>query len=164
MALVLIALDHFSGQRNIGPTPDDAERDLARLVREMQTEINKIEAGIIGPDDASRGHMQAVAATATDVVMIAPAAGQITIAQAVAGTAANAGESMDCDVQINGVSALSAAIPLDNAAGTNVQTSPLGAAVTFAQGDLISVVRTYVAGGGAAPMADTLVDIGYRLD
>jgi hypothetical protein len=164
MALVLIALDHFSGQRNIGPTPDDTERDLARLVREMQTEINNIEAGIVGPDDASRGHMQATAATATDVFMIAPAAGQITIAQAAAETGAAAGEDMQIDVLINGVSALSAPIPLDNAAGTAVQTSALGAAVTFAQGDKISVERTYTAGGGPAPMLNTLVDIGYRLD
>ena len=41
--ITLIALDHFFGNRNLTPLPDDTARDLARLVREMQSEINAVE-------------------------------------------------------------------------------------------------------------------------
>lgn len=36
MSKALIALDHFTGQRNITPTPDTTQSDLARLIREQQ--------------------------------------------------------------------------------------------------------------------------------
>jgi hypothetical protein len=36
MTIPLIDLGHFSGQQNIAPTPDDGQRDLARLIIELQ--------------------------------------------------------------------------------------------------------------------------------
>lgn len=40
MAIELIDNDHFDGQRNISPSSDSDVRDLAKLVREMQSAIN----------------------------------------------------------------------------------------------------------------------------
>ena len=51
----LIALDHFFGNRNLTPLPDSNSRDLARLVREMQTAVNEVEGAdpkYVAIDDA----------------------------------------------------------------------------------------------------------------
>jgi hypothetical protein len=104
--------------------------------------------------------LQAVAATATTTLFIAPAAGTIKGLLAVAGTAAAAGESMTCDVQIGGVTALTSVATLDDAAGTTAQTAVVNAAADdFVAGNVITVVRTYVAGGGPTPMANTVVSV-----
>ena len=164
MTITLIPLDHFSGGAALTVQPGrDDTRSLVELIREIQTEINNIEAGVVGDDSASRGSIQVTAASDDDCFFIAPADGEITSVQAVAGTAAAAGESMDCDVEIGGATCLSAPITLDDAAGTTVQAGTLGAGVAFSAGDKISAVRTYVAGCGPTPMLDTLIDIGYKL-
>jgi hypothetical protein len=114
---------------------------------------------------ASLVDLQAVAATATVTVMLAPGAGRITALRAVPGAAAAAGESMTCDVQIGGVTALSAVATIDNASGLNVVTGTVNAAAnTIAAGDVITIVRTYVPGGGPTPIVNTVVDVAYELD
>lgn len=164
MALVLIENDHFSGGRNEQPTPDVDKRDLAKLVIEIQEEINKIESGIIGPDDASRGHSQAAPATANDLTMIAPAAGVITVVQAAPTVAAAVGESMSVNVEINGAPVMSVAAVIDDTTALNVVEGAIDLPAVFAKGDKITVDRVYAAGGAPTPITDTLVDIGYRLD
>lgn len=113
---------------------------------------------------ASLVHLQAVAATATDTVMLAPGAGNITALRAVPGAAAAAGESMTCDVQIGGVTALSAVATIDNASGLNVVAGTVDlAADDFVAGDVITIVRTYAAGGAPTPIVNTVVDVAYEL-
>jgi len=150
-----IPLDHFSGQRNIAPELGYGDpQDLARLIRGLQ-----------GAAGARASSYQATAATAAEVVMIAPAAGFIESVKAVAGAGAAAGESLTVDVKINGTTVLTAAIVLDAAAGTDVKSGTLdSAAIEFAADDLISVERTYVAGGGPTPIVNSLVDVFYTLD
>ncbi len=158
MSITLIELDHFTGQRNTTPTPDNTARDLARVLRELQGMANDLQS--IGAGHATSA--QAVAATAEETVMIAPSAGVIRSVKAVAGTTAAAGESMTVDVKINGTTVLTGVVTLDDTAGTTVQSGTLDSlAIAFAENDLITVARTYTAGGGPTPMANTLVDVVY---
>jgi len=107
--------------------------------------------------------LQGAAATATVTKFIASAAGKINSVKALAGTAAAAGESMTVDVRINGVSCLTSAITIDDSSGTSVEDGAIDtAANTLAADDVVDIVRTYTAGGGPTPMADTLVSIGYE--
>ena len=146
--------DHFSGQRNIAPEPDPNALDLAHLLQKLQANA-----------DGRISSHQTAAATLVENKMIAQAAGTITGVQAVAGTAAAAGESMNVDVKIGGTTVLSATLTIDNSSGTTVQNGTLdSAAVDFAAGDVISIERTYTAGGGPTPMANTLVEVAYSLD
>ena len=154
--ITLIELDHFTGQRNIAPDPDDTARDLARLIRELQ--------GAGNANDGRASSYQVTAATLAQNEMIAPGPGSITAVKAVADVAAAAGESMTVDVKINGVTVLTAVVTLDDSAGTDVQSGSLDTAVAFVEDDLISIERTYTAGGGPTPMTDTLVDVYFQLD
>ncbi len=156
MPITLVNLDHFTGQRNITPDPDENARDLARLIRELQ--------GAGNANDGRASSKQVTAATLAENEMIASGAGSITSVKALAAVAAASGESMDVDVKINGTTVLTAAITLDDTAGTDVQSGTLDAAVAFVADDLIQVERTYTAGGGPTPMTDTLVEIGFALD
>lgn len=54
----LIGTKYFSGQRNIAPSPDASDRDLAVLIRELQTAANaaaaatgKVANNYVGIDD-----------------------------------------------------------------------------------------------------------------
>jgi hypothetical protein len=244
-AIVQIEADHFTGQQNIAASPVTAERDLAKLIIELQAQQAVADshvlstsnphtvtlaqlgldqpfdykgsvtlaadfptaaavetgwfytvAGNVTDNDATKTntglsfiagdeivwdgttwvtlgrakpgnivHEQAVAATLTSQMMIAPAGGSITSLQAFAGTAAAAGESMTVDVTINGVTALSAVATIDDAATTTVVEGTIDAAANdFVRGDVIAIVRTYVAGGGPTPMADTVVSVAYELN
>ena len=111
------------------------------------------------------GHVnakQAVPASATVHAFIAPATGTIQYVASKAGTGAGAGESSSLDVQIGGVSCLTGAIVVDQAAGTNVVAGTIDAAADdIAAGDVVTVVNTYVAGGGG--QADLEFDIHFKL-
>lgn len=47
----LIDADHFSGQRNIMPTPEVNVRDLADILRELQGDVNKVAPTYVAIDD-----------------------------------------------------------------------------------------------------------------
>lgn len=117
------------------------------------------------PTPGTEHHEQAVAATASDHAFIAPGAGRITAVQGFPGAAAAAGESMTIDAHIGGVSALTAVGTIDNASGLTVVAGTIDpAANTFAQGDVITFERTYVAGGGPTPIVNSVMEISYVLD
>jgi len=68
-----------------------------------------------------------------------------------------AGEDMVFDVQVNGVSILSATPQLTNAATTTTGlydflSLVVAASSSIKVGDIVSVVRTYTAGGGPTPI------------
>jgi len=106
---------------------------------------------------------QAAAATATTFAFMAMRAGKINDVIAVAETAAAAGEDMAIDVQINGATCLTSAIVLDDSAGTTAQVGTVDtAANTLARGDIVTIVRTYTAGGAPTPMANTHCGIAWE--
>ena len=61
MARDTIGLDHFSGGKNITPTPDDGVDDLAKLLREQQQDAK----AHVAVDDTGSPY----AALATDVII-----------------------------------------------------------------------------------------------
>ena len=106
---------------------------------------------------------QAAASTETTFAFLALRAGAINDVIAVAETAAAAGEDMAIDVQINGVTCLTSAIVLDDTAGTTPQVGTVDtAANTLARGDIVTIVRTYTAGGAPTPMANTHCGIAWE--
>jgi hypothetical protein len=109
---------------------------------------------------------QAVAATASFFIMIAPSAGRIIALKARAGAGAAAGESLVVDVHEGGVSMMTTPVTLDNAAGTNVQTGTVdaGAPGAMAVNNIITWELTYVAGGGPTPIVDSEYTAEFRLD
>jgi hypothetical protein len=119
---------------------------------------------------AARFHLdsrQLAAASETLRVFRALAPGRIVACAAETGTVAAAGESMTFDVQIAAATALAGLITVDNAIAADTPVAGVmgaGAVPEFAAGEMISVVRTYVAGGGATPMRDTVVDIMVQYD
>lgn len=121
----------------------------------------------IGAGRSHEDSRQLAAASETLRVFRPLEAGRIIRVTAETGTVAAAGESMTFDVQIAGVTALTGVITIDN---TVVIDTPVpgvlgaGAIAQFAGGELITVVRTYVPGGGATPMRDTVVDIEVQID
>lgn len=107
--------------------------------------------------------LQAVAADATTNSFIAPAAGTILGVYAKSGATAAVGESMTFDVQIAGVTCLTAPISIAPAQTTVAQAGTLAAAVSFTAGQVITIIRDYTAGGGPTPMVNTLVSIFAQL-
>lgn len=107
---------------------------------------------------------QSGATTDTLRVVRASTSGVISAAYAEVGTAAAAGESMTFDVQIKGVSCLTGLITIDS---TTVIDTPVPGVIdvtanSYVAGDLISVVRVYVPGGGPSPMKDTVCGIQLK--
>ncbi|MFA5750609.1 MAG: DUF1565 domain-containing protein, partial [Candidatus Shapirobacteria bacterium] len=103
---------------------------------------------------------QHTAAGETLRVFRALRAGRIIGVTAEVGTAAAVGESMTFDVEINGVTCLTAVITIDSVIAIDTPVAGvLAAAVNFAAGNLVRVVRAYVPGVGPTPMLDTVVDI-----
>ncbi len=124
---------------------------------------------------AGRSHMdsrQGAAATETIRTFRAIAPGTIIGVTAEDGVVAAAAESMTLDVQIvpagggAGVSCLTAPVTLDNAVPIDTPVAGVldPAAVAFATGDLVAVVRTYVPGGAPTPMSATVCDIELQFD
>jgi len=152
-AIIEIPDGHFSGQRSITHENGGSDtRSLEQLIQELQRSAN---AG-----GAAANSQQAVAATLVEAAFIAVADGEISAVKAFAGTAAAAGESMAVDVKINGVTCLSTPLVLDDTSGTDVQDGALDSlAVGLQEGDKVTIERTYTAGGGPTPMADTLVTV-----
>lgn len=95
---------------------------------------------------------------------IAPAAGTILSAAAALGTGCAAGQTVTIDVQIAGVTCLTAPYVIANADGTNVVQGVIAAspACDFAAGELITVIWTEANGGGPTA-ADLFHSIGWRL-
>lgn len=167
MTITLISTDHFSGQRNIAPEANASIRDLAKLIREVQTDVNAANASLTGAMTLETiTSKQATAATETETVLIAPEAGTIEKLQAFSGATAAADESMTIDIKINGTSALTTVITLDAAAESDVQSAVIDATKkTFAAGDKITIVRTYTA-GTPTPIVNTVATatLKYSLD
>jgi hypothetical protein len=139
-------------------------RNAAGAVQNVGAEAAAGAAARVAGED-----YQAVAATATSRVFRAMRAGTIEEFNASADNAAGlpaAGESMTLDILINGAPVLTTPILIDDtyvAAGTVVVGAINAAAKAFVRGDLIEIVRTYVAGGGATPLVDTYAQYGIKL-
>lgn len=132
----------------------------------VELRVARTRLDTIGAGRQMSESYQLAAATETLRVYRALEAGQILRVAAEVGTAAAAGESMTLDVEIAGVSCLTAPITIDD---TTVIDTPVAGvvnplAVAFAAGDLIRVVRTYVAGVGPTPMQDTVATIETQTD
>jgi len=156
-AITEISAGHFSGAKAItGERAGEDTRSLEDLIRELQTAVNS--GGIVPVTDDQR-----TAATETRTAFIAPADGEIIGCAAYPQAGAAAGESETVDIQIGGVSALTAVITLDDTTGTNLVVGALNpAAVAFAQGDIVTIVRTYVAGGAPTPMTGIAATVAAR--
>lgn len=135
-------------------------------VRNAAGLVLDLTAGALSGTDA-RSLMevtQAAAATATKRAFRALTDGAIREVAAEVGTVAAAGESLSIDITIGGTSALTAPIVIDDSVAIN--TPVVGvvdvAANEYAAGELIEVSFTYTAGGGATPMADTIVGLGVQ--
>jgi hypothetical protein len=99
---------------------------------------------------------QAVAATATDVQVI-DVSGKVQALSVVVGTLPAAGESLTVDVHKNGVTILTTPAVLDNTMTNKLRALTPVANTSFAVGDRVSVIRTYAAGGGPAPIGPSKV-------
>lgn len=100
---------------------------------------------------------QAVAATLSDV-MVVDVGGQIQALTAIIGATPAAGESLVVDVLRNGVSILSAPYTFSNALpGKVVRDLVPVAGTTIVIGDVITINRTYTAGGGPTPIGPSRV-------
>ncbi len=94
---------------------------------------------------------------------IAPAAGTILAVYAKLGTGCAAGQTVDVDVQIAGVTALTGAAQLDNGDGTTAIAGSVDAAADdFTAGQLITVLNTEANGGGPTA-SDLTVTVAWRL-
>jgi len=156
-AITEISVGHFSGGMAItGERAGEDIRSLEELIRELQQAKN---SGAI----SQVADFQDTAAT-LNRGYIAASDGEIASVQAFAEVTAAAGEDMAVDITINGVTALTGAISIDNAAGILVQDGTLDpAAIAFLKGDKIAVDRVYTPGGAPTPMTGTSVAVGLRL-
>lgn len=156
------AYDLICVQLTAGPATYGWTTVTGREVRGSTARLAAIGAGRSQEDSR-----QLAAASETLRVFRALAAGRIVACAAETGTVAAAGESMTFDVQIAGVTALTGVITIDDTVAIDTPVAGVvgaGAVAEFAAGELVSVVRTYVAGGGPTPMRDTVVDIEVQFD
>ena len=160
MTITLVPEGHFSGQRAIANAPSGEDtRDLRTILNELIVAANVADPGFQVTSE------QTTAATLTDTVLVAPQAGIIASFMAIAATTAASGESMVCDIKINGTTALTTTADLDDAAGTTATPGVVdAAAAAFVAGDVITIVRTYTAGGGPTPMLNTTLTAGISFD
>ena len=137
-----------------------AADDSVRIRSQAGGELN-ISKRLIGAGRSQMDSRQIAASTETLRLFRALAAGKIVSVAAETGVVAAAAESMTFDVEIGGVTCLTGVITIDDT--VVIDTPEAGvvntAANTFAAGDLIRVVRTYVAGGAPTPMSSTVVDV-----
>jgi len=89
---------------------------------------------------------------------IATERGEVSKVVSSVGTGCAAGQTVDVDVRINGVTCLSAAIQHNSGSGTTTQTGTLAAARYVASGDVVTIVYTKANGGGPTA-ADLLVTV-----
>lgn len=154
-AINSIAFDHFSGGRAITHQPSgDDDRSLEDILNEL---IGAINGGAVSQTTS----VQKVAATEEEALFIAPANGEITYVAAKPDVAAAAGESMTLDVQVNGATVLTVVVTLNDTTGTTTQVGTLIGDPSFSQDDVITVERTYVA-GGAPTMTVTTLTAGVK--
>ena len=80
------------------------------------------------------------------------------------GDLAAAGESMSIELLIDGVTALTGPVVIDDTIALDTPVAGVidPTANTFAAGSKIEIVRTYVAGGGPTPMAATDATVALR--
>lgn len=137
----------------------------ARMRLQSGVEINVSDC-LLNPGRSQMDSRQGAAATETIRTFRAIAPGTIIGVTAEDGVVAAAAESMTVDVKIAGVSCLVAPITLDNAVPIDTPVAGVlaPAAVAFAAGDLVTVVRTYVPGGAPTPMSATVCDIEVQFD
>ena len=156
-AITEISVGHFSGAKAVtGERAGEDTRSLEELIRELQQAKN---SGAI----SQLVDFQDTAAT-LNRGYVAAADGEIVSAQAFAEVTAAAGEDMAIDITINGTTALTGAISIDDAAGILVQEGTLDTgAIAFSKGDKIAVDLVYTPGGTPTPMTGTSVAVGLRL-
>ncbi|NIV93801.1 hypothetical protein GWN42_13630 [candidate division KSB1 bacterium] len=117
---------------------------------------------IIGQNKVKHTSVQAVAATATEIAFVATGSGSILDGKCAVLTAAAAGESMVIDVKINGTTCLQATTTIDDSSGTTAEDLNIDdTANDLAAGDIVTIERTYTAGGGPTPMTDSAVSIDF---
>ena len=108
---------------------------------------------------------QKVAASLTNSFVARGPGKVVGVRAMVGGALAAAGESMTFDCKIGTTSLMNPVITIDStiAAGKWVNGVKDESKVTFVQGALVEMIRTYTAGGGPTPMTNTLfeVDIEY---
>lgn len=104
-------------------------------------------------------HFQATAATlAAAHFFVAEFDGKLDELLAKAGATAAAGESMTIDVLKNGSTVLLNTTAFAASGGNKVVSLNLDPdKASFVKGDVFTVTRTYVAGGGPTPIANTTV-------
>lgn len=101
---------------------------------------------------------QAAAATLTDISVVETAGDIQALTLTVAGLPA-AGESLTVDVQKNSVSVLAAPVVFDSTATSKQKVFSPTANNPWKVGDILTVIRTYVAGGGPTPIGPNRVTI-----
>lgn len=122
-------------KRNLAIPPLNAQNK-----DKIRARIDKLESG------------QGAAANLTTNEIV-EAAGKVLSLIFIANDIAAAGESLTIDVLKEGVSILTAPYAYDATAAAKTRIDlPLVADTVFALGDLLTVSRTYVAGGGPTPL------------
>lgn len=101
---------------------------------------------------------QSAAASGTDTQVVEVAGDIMDLVVTAAGVPA-AGESLTIDVQKNGVSVLTAPLVFDSTAGGKQKKFTPNANNPWKAGDLLTVIRTYVAGGGPTPIGPNRVTL-----
>lgn len=100
---------------------------------------------------------QAVAASASDP-HVTDLAGEVVAATVITGANRGVGESLTVDIQKNGVSILTAPLVLDNTLpGKTLRNLPVQPGTRFAVGDVVTFIRTYVAGGAPTPVGPSRI-------
>jgi hypothetical protein len=103
---------------------------------------------------------QAAAATLTDTSVLEVSGDVQALGITYAGVPA-VGESLTVDIQKNGVTILTTPLVVDSTVGAGVKQKSfsLAASQTFKPGDIVTVIRTYVAGGGPTPIGPNRVSV-----
>ena len=102
---------------------------------------------------------QTAAATLTETYSL-DVAGAVREITFLANAVPAAGESLTIDVQRNGVSVLAAAFVYNNTrTARTLYNLTLAANANIAMGDQLTVIRTYVAGGGPTPIGSSVVAV-----
>ena len=114
----------------------------------------------VGAMIMAQSDKQHTAVDATTLLWVATQDCDIRDLYVFAGTACASGESMTFDVKKNGTTILSGVLTVDSTSTPRTKASMMslvGANTHLSEGDVLTVVRDYTAGGGPTPLVDTQV-------